>query len=85
MGMAEELASRIAGDNRLELLARPDTGVVVWRAIGADAERLHALLRPGSSSLTTVAGSRWLRNVAANPNLDVEALIATIDDAVGRL
>jgi L-2,4-diaminobutyrate decarboxylase len=46
MGMAEQLASRIAGDNRLELLAQPDTGVVVWRAIGADAERLHALLRP---------------------------------------
>lgn len=75
MAMAAELAALVAGDERLELLAPPETGVVVWRPLDAElTETVHASLPPGSTTLTTLSSGRWLRNVAANPNLDIAAL-----------
>jgi L-2,4-diaminobutyrate decarboxylase len=79
MEMSERLTLFIKADDRLELLAPPQTGVVVWRPVdGRTAEQLHASLPPGSASLTTLAGVNWLRSVAANPNLDVEMLLDAI-------
>jgi hypothetical protein len=37
---------------------------------------------PGSSSLTTLDGERWMRNVAANPNFEIGAFAAAIDEAL---
>lgn len=74
MTAADQVAALVHAHNRLELLAAPETGVVVWRpADTSQTERLHALLPAGSTSLTTLPSGRWMRNVAANPNLDVDA------------
>ena len=86
MAMAIELAVLVAGDERLELLAPPETGLVVWRPVNAEAtERLHAALPPGSTSLTTLPSGRWLRNVAANPNFDIEAFTVALRSALHTL
>lgn len=86
MAMADELAAWIASDERLELLAPPETGVVVWRAVRPDAtERLHAALPPGSTSMTTLGNDRWLRNVAANPNFDVKNFTMAVNVALQKL
>ena len=83
MAMADELAGYIAADPRLELLMQPATGVVVWRPRDAmRVQTLHAALPPGATSLTTLSGECWLRNVAANPNLDIEAFKAALDAAL---
>lgn len=80
MTMADELAAFLANDRRLELLSPPQTGVVVWRAIETEAtEKLHAALPHGSTSLTTLPSGRWLRNVAANPNVDMAALTIALN------
>lgn len=86
MTMADQLAEFVVSDERLELLASPKTGVVVWRPVdAAAAERLHAALPDRSTSLTTLASGRWLRNVAANPNFDVVQFIAAIDAALTEI
>ena len=83
MMMAADLAAFIADDKRLQLLAPPETGVVVWRMVEADAtERLHAVLPPGSTSMTALSSGRWLRNVAANPNFDLSAFTSALKDAL---
>lgn len=81
MERAGRLAHAIGRDERLEKLGPPETGVVVWRPRSGLTDVLHAALPSGSTSLTMIAGERWLRNVAANPNLDVERLIDAIDQA----
>jgi L-2,4-diaminobutyrate decarboxylase len=82
MALADGWAAWVAAEPGLELLARPETGVVVWRPVagtgGPGAEALHAALPAGAASLTTLGGARWLRNVAANPNADLDALGAAV-------
>lgn len=83
MDLAGELSAFIAGEARLELLMEPQTGVVVWRPVdragGADfARRLPA----AAVSSTLLDGDLWLRNVAANPNADIDALIQAIRGAL---
>jgi hypothetical protein len=36
-------------------------------------------LPAGSTSTTTISGGKWLRNVAANPNADIDLLIESIE------
>ena len=68
MAIAERLADAVAGHERLELFSGPETGVVVWRPAGVtDLPGLRERLQDAFVSLTTVAGERWLRSVAANP------------------
>ena len=86
MAMAAELATAIANDDRLELLAPPETGVVVWRATeDGMTERLHSALPQGSTSSTALTSGRWLRNVFANPNLDVTAFCEALNGALSSL
>ena len=83
MTMAADLAAFVTDDERLELLAPSETGVVVWRVVEPDAtEKLHAMLPLGSTSLTTLSSGRWLRNVAANPNFDLRAFTSALKDAL---
>jgi L-2,4-diaminobutyrate decarboxylase len=86
MGMADELATLVSNDERLELLSPPATGVVVWRMVELEAtERLHAALPIGSTSMTTLSSGRWLRNVAANPNMDIAAFETALGDALNSV
>jgi L-2,4-diaminobutyrate decarboxylase len=81
MAAAEKFAAFVEEDPRLELLDHPETGVVVWRPRDKTVEQLWTALPVGLASKTTVAGTQWLRCVAANPSADVDAII----DAVQRV
>lgn len=78
MSAAEALADFVDEDRRLMLLVRPETGIVIWRPVMCDVECLDARLPTGVASLTTIAGQRWFRNVAANPQVDVSRVIDII-------
>jgi L-2,4-diaminobutyrate decarboxylase len=81
MRMADQLAEAIVDTPKLELLALPRTGIVVWRPRDRDGlTRMLAHLPEGTVSTTTLGGERWLRCVAANPNADLDGLV----DAVRR-
>ncbi|MBX9727874.1 MAG: hypothetical protein K2X31_03100 [Sphingopyxis sp.] len=86
MAAASELASLILSHDQLELLAMPQTGVVVWRPKRTGlTEPLFAAMPPGSCSLTNLGGERWLRNVAANPNFELDAFATAMKVALRGL
>jgi L-2,4-diaminobutyrate decarboxylase len=86
MALAYALAAFIAGDARLELLTEPQTGIVVWRPRNpVQVGEFYNHLTKGVASLTTLGGEAWLRNVAANPNANIEALISAIRSALDAL
>jgi L-2,4-diaminobutyrate decarboxylase len=79
MDLARCLRDFVATDERLELYAEPQTGIVVWRPKNENLfDPVLQQLPVGSTSTTSIAGVKWLRNVAANPSADIELLIATI-------
>jgi L-2,4-diaminobutyrate decarboxylase len=81
--MAEELADFVESESRLVLFARPRTGIAVWRPDGTAAfERIHGQLPPGIVSTVTIAGERWFRMVAADPQADVETIIERLRQSV---
>ncbi len=82
MAAAQAFADWIDAHPRLELFGRPTTGVVLWRAKHETPDDLHRRLPAGLASMTTVAGERWIRNVAANPLVDVKAVIAAVSRTV---
>ncbi len=85
MSAAEALADFVDADRRLILLARPETGIVIWRPVTGDVEHLYDSLPTGIASLTTIASERWFRNVAANPLVDVIRVIEAIGVALDRV
>lgn len=86
MAAASELASLILSHDQLELLAMPQTGVVVWRPKRTDlTEPLFAAMPQGSCSVTNLGGERWLRNVAANPNFELDAFATAMKVALSGL
>lgn len=86
MAIAGELAMLIADDDRLELLLPPRTGVVVWRPTNIEkTESLHAALPPESTSITTLADGKWLRNVVANPNVDMAGVATALTHGLRSL
>jgi L-2,4-diaminobutyrate decarboxylase len=79
MGLARCLRDFVVADERLELFAEPQTGVVVWRPKDEGLFDLVLQQLPvGSTSTTSIEGVRWFRNVAANPSADISLLIASI-------
>ena len=86
MTAAGDLASSISSHDQLELLAMPQTGVLVWRPKRTDlTDPLFAAMPPGSCSATNLGSERWLRNVAANPNFELDAFVTAMDEALGSL
>ena len=83
MDLSHRLRDFVATDERLEIYAEPQTGIVVWRP--KDENLFNQLLQQlpiGSTSTTAIAGRKWFRNVAANPSADIDRLIATIQGAL---
>lgn len=79
MDLAGYLRDFVAADERLELYAEPQTGIVVWRPKDKNLfDQVLQRLPVGSTSTTSIAGGRWFRNVAANPSADIDLLITTI-------
>ena len=71
---------------RLELYSGPETGVVVWRPLGAgDLDELRARMQRGFVSIDELAGERRLRSVSANPMADPELVVAEVLRAATRL
>jgi glutamate/tyrosine decarboxylase-like PLP-dependent enzyme len=85
MAAAARFASFIKSDERLELLGEPHTGVVVWRPRGINIDNFYACLPSGLASQTSISGSRWLRCVAANPNTDIDTVIAAVSEAISQV
>jgi L-2,4-diaminobutyrate decarboxylase len=85
VALADQFAGFIESEARLELLTKSGTGIATWRPRdAARTETTHKRLPPGTASLTTLAGEPWLRNVAANPNADVKAIIAAVQTALNE-
>ena len=79
MDLARRLRDFVATDERLELYAQPQTGIVVWRPKDENSfDNVLQHLPVGSTSTTSTAGRKWFRNVAANPSADIDLLIAMV-------
>ena len=78
VALADALADRLAGDPRTVLLERPESAVLNWRPADrrADVDALVRRLGP-TSSRTAVDGETWVRQVAANPHADLDAVWAS--------
>ncbi|TAL85877.1 MAG: hypothetical protein EPN74_06900 [Rhodanobacter sp.] len=82
MDCAEKLAQFVQEDPRFTLLTQPQTGIVVWRPNDARVfDKLIRHLPAGMVSTTMISGQRWLRNVAANPGVDMDLVIREIGKA----
>jgi L-2,4-diaminobutyrate decarboxylase len=85
MDLAHRLRDFVAADERLELYAEPQTGIVVWRPKDENFfDHVQQQLPVGSTSITSIAGRKWFRNVAANPSADIDLLIACIKSALAE-
>ena len=83
MDLARCLRDFVAADERLELYAEPQTGIVVWRPKDKNLfDQVLQRLPVGSTSTTSIAGGKWFRNVAANPSADIDILTAKIHGAL---
>lgn len=78
MVAADDFAAFVDDHPSLEVLAPPETGVIVWRARTKSTDQMLAELPNGLASRTMIAGEPWLRCVAANPVVDIEAVKAAI-------
>lgn len=84
MNLARCLSDFVAADERLELYAQPQTGIVVWRPKDENLfDQVMHQLPVGSTSTTTIAGVKWFRNVAANPSADIDFLIDAMQGILG--
>jgi L-2,4-diaminobutyrate decarboxylase len=81
MALSEALAARLLADPRTVLKQAPETGVVNWRPVAGDVARIIDQLS-GTSSSVMIDGETWVRQVAANPDADLEAIWARIDAAL---
>jgi L-2,4-diaminobutyrate decarboxylase len=85
MDLAQCFTDFVATDKRLELYAQPQTGIVVWRPEDERSfDRLMNQLPVGSTSTTTISGVKWFRNVAANPNAEIDLLVSSIQGVLAE-
>ncbi len=86
MDLSARFSDFVRSHQRLSLFAEPETGIVVWRPRDtACFDQVFQRLPQGSTSMTTLNGERWFRNVAANPNVDLERFIAGVLKAFDAL
>lgn len=77
------LAAAITETTHATVFAPPRTGVLAWRPDKIDAiDQVYAALPAGSTSRTQIGGEPWLRNVAANPNVDIKLLTKAVRNAI---
>jgi len=84
MSLADTLWSRLQKHPRTELYGSNITGIVLWRPEGcSNIDAFFSKLPVGSASLTTLDDLQWVRNVAANPCVDINKLWSRIELALG--
>jgi L-2,4-diaminobutyrate decarboxylase len=80
LDVAETIAKHVNGDDRLELLAWPVSGVVNWRPKDPSLfEGWLQSLPAAMVSTTTLRGEKWFRNVIANPLANASAMIEAMN------
>lgn len=84
MALADRLCATIAEHDDLELRTEHTTAVVNWRVVDVDPLVTQRKLEQTWVSVTEVAGTRWLRSVVANPNADVDHVVAEVLSASKR-
>lgn len=81
MQNCEELADFLRGHPGVNLCSWPQTGVVNWRPKEKPIlEVIHCL--GNSVSTAKISGDIWIRQVAANPYVDIKAVINGIEEAL---
>lgn len=78
MDVAQQLAIAISNNDHLELWGTPETAVTVFRPTACSAEAFLARTPMGMLSSAIVRDQLWARSVAANPRVDIEAVIAAV-------
>jgi L-2,4-diaminobutyrate decarboxylase len=81
MENARRLQDVIVSQPGLEAFPDGGTGVTVFRPRSQDVEAFRASLPQGLSSSATINAETWVRCVSANPNANVELIIAAIGKA----
>jgi L-2,4-diaminobutyrate decarboxylase len=85
MAMSEKLYTALHADPRVQTLCEPAAGVVVWRPVQPSSfDTVQQGLPHKMTSTTVLRGERWFRQVAANPNAEVDLVLATIRTALER-
>lgn len=85
MALADDLHARLSALEDIELFGPNISGVLLWRDRRRESVAdLLALLPPGTASKTSVAGHDWIRQVAANPNADIDAIFTCITNALSE-
>ena len=82
VAMQRLVAQRLEADPRTVLRQWPETGVLNWRPAATDSAGVIAALE-GTSSAFTIGETVWVRQVAANPHAEVDAIWARISAALG--
>ena len=79
--LAELLRQR--GD--VEVFRTPSTGVLLWRPLKCSTDDVLAELGMTIGGLGLVDGWRWVRMIAANPMLDVDRVMARVNEVLDAL
>ena len=84
--LSEELKGRLVRHNSVEVYPSNDSGVILWRPLHQySVDAMIARFPKGLASKTRVHGLDWLRHVAANPNMDIEAVWSKMDHALAAI
>jgi L-2,4-diaminobutyrate decarboxylase len=79
MANAGRLADAIKRSSDFELLAPPETGIVVFRPEAPDSfDTLSKRLVPATASVTRINDEPWFRCVPANPTVQIDRVLAKI-------
>ena len=85
MKLSIQLWQRLNEYSELIVFNEPTTGVILWRLnTHNQTKELFSLLPTGSASFIEYKNQFWIRNVAANPSMDIEFLWKNIDLALIR-
>lgn len=85
MALADDLYRRLEAHPKARMFGPNQTGVLLWAPDGvSELDDLYTLLPPGATSTTVVGGEHWFRQVAANPNADMDQLWPFIETVLER-
>ena len=85
MMSADTLWQRLNEHPKVELFGPQISGVVLWRSVDeVNFGSIYERLPEGSTSETRIDGVQWLRNVAANPCVDIDRLWKEFEGALDR-
>ncbi len=83
MTLSDELHSHLL-ETGVCVFAKPASGVILWQPDAPySADEIFCRLPNGSASLATISGEKWIRHVAANPNMEIGLLCSEITTALG--